>query len=370
MEQNDALQKQISATILQLRVRSPFFATLALFARIHFTDAVPAAGTDGRDIYLNQQFWQELTPPQRLGLLAHEVLHAALLHTVRRGHRDLLLWNIAADIVVNGIVLAQPNFELPAGAISNPSLEHLSVEEIYHILQQSGQQPALQIVDLKDASVNPQNVVELEAHWREAMQHAQTLARMQGHGVLPVGLQRELPHLNSAQLDWRSYLWRFLVQTPTDFQGYDRRFIGQRLYLETLTGESVRVYVAVDTSGSIDEEEIAQFLGEVIGILRAYPHLEASLYYVDTECHGPYPLLTQDELPVPVGGGGTDFRPFFAAVEAEQSDMHPAVCVYLTDGYGTFPAEPPPWPLLWVLSPGSLSTDAVPFGEAVRLIPG
>jgi predicted metal-dependent peptidase len=94
------------------------------------------------------------------------------------------------------------------------------------------------------------------------------------------------------------------------------------------------------------------------------------LYYVDTECHGPYPLTTQDELPVPVGGGGTDFRPFFAAVEAEQCDMHPAVCVYLTDGYGTFPAEPPPWPLLWVLSPGSLSTDAVPFGEAVRLIPG
>ena len=191
MEQNDALQKQISATILQLRVRSPFFATLALFARIHFTDAVPAAGTDGRDIYLNQQFWQELTPPQRLGLLAHEVLHAALLHTVRRGHRDLLLWNIAADIVVNGIVLAQPNFELPAGAISNPSLEHLSVEEIYHILQQSGQQPALQIVDLKDASVNSQNVVELEAHWREAMQHAQTLAKMQGHGVLRSDQERQ-----------------------------------------------------------------------------------------------------------------------------------------------------------------------------------
>jgi predicted metal-dependent peptidase len=371
MEQNDGLQRQISATILQLRMRSPFFATLALFARIHITEGVPTAATDGRDIFLNRQFWQDLTTQERLGLMAHEVLHAALLHVLRRGHRDPVLWNIAADIVVNGMVLAQEGFAIPKGGIREQKLEHQSVEEIYHILQQNpNTQLCLHMADLLE---NPEgslrSAAEIESHWRQALQHAQTVAKMLGHGTLPAGLQRELPHLNAAQLDWRSYLWRFLVQTPTDFQGYDRRFVGQRLYLEALTGESVRVYVAVDTSGSIGTKEISQFLSEVIGILRAYPHLEASLYYVDAECHGPYPLSTQDELPAPVGGGGTDFRPFFDAVQVEQNDMQPALSVYLTDGYGTFPPEPPSWPVLWVLSPGGLSTDAVPFGEAVRLIP-
>jgi predicted metal-dependent peptidase len=373
MEQNDALQRQISAAILQLRQRSPFFAALALFARIQITERVSTAATDGRDIFLNPRFWHSLTPSRRMGLLAHEVLHAALLHVLRRGSRDPLLWNIAADIVVNGMVLSQEGFELPEGNIRDQKLEHLSVEEVYHLLQQNPSVHGhLQIVDLLVAGEAGSRglTTELEGHWRQAMQHAQTLAKMLGYGKLPAGLQRELPHLSVAQLDWRSYLWRFLVQTPSDFQGYDRRFIGQRLYLEMLMGESVRVLVAVDTSGSIGTKEISLFLSEVIGILRAYPHLEASLYYVDMACHGPYPLSPQDEQPpTPVGGGGTDFRPFFETIQAEQNGIQPGLCVYLTDGYGTFPTESPAWPVLWVLAPGGISTDAVPFGEAVHLIP-
>ena len=176
------------------------------------------------------------------------------------------------------------------------------------------------------------------------MQQAKILADTLGYGTLPAGLQRELAHLSPAQIDWRAYLWRFLVHTPVDFQDFDRRFVGQGLYLESLAGEAVRVYVAVDTSGSIGLQEISLFLGEVVGILNAYPHLEASLYYVDATCHGPYALTVHEEIPRPVGGGGTDFRPFFAAIANEQSAQQTGLCVYLTDGYGAFPAEPPPCP--------------------------
>ncbi|HEV2474217.1 MAG TPA: hypothetical protein VGS41_16185, partial [Chthonomonadales bacterium] len=140
MGQQDTLQRQVTSTVLQLRMRSPFFATLALFARIQMTETVPTAATDGRDIYINQHFWAELTPAMRLGLMAHEVLHAALLHVPRRGAREPLLWNIAADIVVNGIILAQEGFELPAGHLRDKELEQLSVEEIYHLLQERRKQ--------------------------------------------------------------------------------------------------------------------------------------------------------------------------------------------------------------------------------------
>src|SRR5437764_1348702 len=113
MSKNEAFERQISAAIIQLRLRSPFFATLALFARILPSQEHPTAATDGRDIFINPRFWNGLTPAERLGLLAHEVLHAALLHVPRRGKRNPLIWNIAADIVVNGIVLAQEGFALP-----------------------------------------------------------------------------------------------------------------------------------------------------------------------------------------------------------------------------------------------------------------
>ena len=218
-------------------------------------------------------------------------------------------------------------------------------------------------------SLGQKERAELERHWRQAVEHAKALAKMLGQGNLPAGLERELPNLSAAQLDWRSYLWRFLVQTPTDFQDYDRRFIGQKLYLDTLAGESVRVYIAVDTSGSIGGQEMKLFLSEITGILGAYPHLVAMLYYADAACYGPYSLTDTHEIPKPVGGGGTDFRPFFRVVAEEQNDYQVGVCVYLTDGYGSFPEQAPALPTLWVLSPGGIATNTVPFGEAVRLIP-
>jgi predicted metal-dependent peptidase len=239
MDSQEALQRQITATIVQLRARAPFFATLVLFARTLITETVPTAATDGRDIFFNAAFWNSLTPPQRLGLLAHEVLHAALLHVYRRGPRHMLLWNIAADIVVNGIILAQPGFELPAGHLREKSLEHLSVEEVYHLLQADPDKymSVLSIIDLLLPSGLDQDGTAQQEYWRHALQQAQTLADMLGKGNLPAGLQREMTHLSPSQLDWRSYLWRFLVQTPTtsrhligvssDKNSIWRRFQGQ-----------------------------------------------------------------------------------------------------------------------------------------------
>jgi len=375
MNKDDAFQRQISAAIIQLRLRSPFFATLTLFARIILSQTERTAATDGRDIFIKLDFWHGLTSMERLGLLAHEVLHAALLHIPRRGSRDPLLWNIAADIVVNGIVLAEEGFALPEGHIREKDLEHLSVEEIYHkLIEKPGLQERLHLIfaDLygpPNGALSPSEYAELTQHWTQALQQGKTLLEVLGQGKFPVGLQREMAHLKPSQLDWRAYLWRFLVQTPTDFQGFDRRFIGQGLYLDALDGEKVRVFIAVDTSGSIGREEISHFLGEVQAILGAYPHLEAILYYADAACYGPYQLSRDAEIPIPKGGGGTDFRPFFSTVEATLDSPDNGVYVYLTDGYGTFPAYPPSLPVLWVLSAGGISVDSVPFGEAVRLIP-
>jgi len=191
---------------------------------------------------------------------------------------------------------------------------------------------------------------------------------MVAQGSLPTGLARELGMLDQARIDWRAYLWRYLVQTPTDFQDFDRRFIGRGLYLDALTGESVQIHVAVDTSGSIDERQIQALIGEVQGILRSYPHLTCWLYYVDAAVYGPYQLTANSDVPPPVGGGGTDFRPFFHALELQHSPHETAIAIYLTDGYGQFPPAPPPIPVLWVVTAGGLALESFPFGETVRLI--
>ena len=380
-------QKIISASLLRLRMRSPFFATLALFAKFIPTDSIATAATDGKDIYYNPEFLKSLTTPQQDGLLLHEVLHAALLHVLRRGVRDKETWNIAADIIVNGIICQQGYFELPKGVIRDRTLEHLSVEEIYELLPQQDRTYCLGICDLYGDvpidgrggkfSLNSQNKgdrlweakkAELESHWQNAMQQAAIIARTTNQGKLPAGIGRELGALDRSQLDWRSYLWRYLVKTPTDYTGFDRRFIGRGLYLETLQGESVKVYVAVDTSGSIDAKLLKMFLSEVDGILNSYPHLECELYYADADVYGAYELNPDSEIPQPKGGGGTSFVPFFDRIARTWDGMTTGVCVYLTDGYGTFPDSAPELPVLWVVTPGGLDLSQFPFGETIRLL--
>ena len=128
------------------------------------------------------------------------------------------------------------------------------------------------------------------------------------------------------------------------------------------------MWVCVDTSGSVRGEQLAAFLGEVHGILRAYPHVICDLYYADAKLHGPTRLTAAGETPTPVGGGGTDFRPFFAELERTGGHAEHGVAIYLTDGFGAFPAQPPPHPTLWVVIPGGLPLENFPFGEAVRMI--
>ncbi|MGB3639896.1 MAG: VWA-like domain-containing protein [Rivularia sp. (in: cyanobacteria)] len=399
------IQKTISASLLRLQTKSPFFATLAMFARFVPTEKLPTAATDGKNIFYNIEFLLSLPAKQLDGVLLHEVLHAALLHVPRRGVRDAQLWNIAADIVINGMIAAH-GFELPKGILREVNLEHLSVEEVYEILlQDADNAPQLTNPDLLDTppedagnseqqgnigesqegedkqgkgqnsptpqtgdSMSQAKKAAMEAHWRNAMQQAATVARTQNKGSLGGGIERELETLDSAQIDWRSYLWRYLVQTPTDFSGFDRRFVGRGLYLESLQGESIRVYLALDTSGSIDTKLLGLFFSEVQGILSSYPHIQCEFYYVDAEVYGPYEINADSMPPKPQGGGGTSFIPFFDKV-AKTWDGHQAgVCVYLTDGYGTFPDTVPQLPVLWVVTPGGLALEEFPFGEAVRLL--
>jgi predicted metal-dependent peptidase len=379
----------VSAALMRLCARNAFFGALALFARFQSSEQVPTAATDGRDVFINTSFFAPLTSAEQEAVLLHEVLHAALLHVPRRGGRDPQLWNVAADFVVNGM-LGREGYQLPAGALRDAAREHLSAEEIYELLLREHQAvPAAPWADLLSeapddaggasddaggASDDDQRPpadrrAALESYWGQARQQAQLVAEMTHHGTLPAGLSRELRPIQPGRLDWRSLLWRHIVRSPIDFQGFDRRFVGQGLYLDALDGETLHVAVAVDTSGSIDQGALRVFLSEVRGILRTYPHLRCDLYYADAALHGPYPLTVHGPTPPPIGGGGTDFRPFFERVGARGGRHRAAVAVYLTDGYGNFPDSPPPCPVLWVVTPGGLDLDNFPFGQAVRLLP-
>ena len=65
-----------------------------------------------------------------IGAQAHEVMHLACAHHVRREERDTALWNKACDIVVNQLLL-DAGFSLPQGAVHDPAYAGFSVEALY-----------------------------------------------------------------------------------------------------------------------------------------------------------------------------------------------------------------------------------------------
>ena len=393
--------QSISGSILRLRLKSPFFATLAMHARFVERADIPTAATDGRDVFYNAEFLGKLSLPELDGVLLHEVLHAALGHVTRRGGRDPQRWNIAADIVVNGLIDEQ-GIELPVSAMRDSNLCGYSVEEVYTLLpadqsQQSVDHDLLEpppgpptrtkgIGDAEDdgdgsaADGAPSSkrfagrptvsdAKSLERHWRAAASQAAAVARGGGKGLLPAGVERAFALRDYPKLDWRSVLWRFMANTATDFATFDRRYMYQGLYLETLEDQNLRVVVCVDTSGSINEELISTLMTEVQGVLRAYPGLSCHLFFADAELYGPYDITSDSELPGAQGGGGTDFRPLFDLLESDPPGGEPpSVCIYMTDGFGDFPAIEPRFPVLWAIVPGGLDEQSFPFGEAIRLV--
>jgi predicted metal-dependent peptidase len=404
-----AVARRISESLLRIRLASPFFATLAMHARFIEREDIPTAATDGIDVFYNAGFLGAMPSAHLDGVLLHEVLHAALGHVTRRGTRDPRRWNIAADVVVNGLI-DQNGFELPDSAVRDEELRDFSVEEIYTLLADREPPDGEPHDDLLERSPSPQSGSgadapprgargddpgendaaaqggegdgseessahglsearrrAIERHWRAAVQQAAAVARGAAHGSLPGGVARAFALDDHPSLDWRTVLWRFLAPTATDFTGFDRRFVHSGLYLETLDDQQLHVAVCVDTSGSIDDDLVAALLGEVQGMLRSYPVLRCQLFYCDAELHGPYELSANDPIPHPVGGGGTDFRPFFAALHDRTGDDAPAVCVYLTDGFGDFPDEDPGIATLWAVTPGGLDDEKFPFGEVLRL---
>ena len=336
ISKNDQLYDLIRATQLRLRKVSPFFAALSLFSKVEFINDVPIAATDGIKIYFHPLNFSKLKPSERDAIFLHELLHIALLHPFRKKNRDSLIFNIAADIVVNGMIAELKDFKLPKGAIRDLDLEDLSVEEIYEIIQSRTEFPKLEMIDLIKGDQDKDN------------------------------LKENLDQIVNPQLDWKTILWRYLVKTPSDFSGFDRRFLYRELYLEELSIDTLEVYCCIDTSGSISQEVLSKFISELKGILSSYPIIKCQLFYADSKCFGPYDIDLHDELPMPEGGGGTDFCPFFKAVEDQETYTLP-ICIYLTDGYGQYP-EKSNLDTLWVITPGGIESYNIPFGNVCRLI--
>ena len=115
---------------------------------------------------------------------------------------------------------------------------------------------------------------------------------------------------------WREVLREYVktmcrAKDTSSWRRVNRRFLSAGTYMPSLVGERVgRLVIAIDTSGSIGNHELAEFLGEVKGIAEEVKPSAVDLIYWDSAVasHEEYDEMTVSNIvssTQPKGGGGT-----------------------------------------------------------------
>jgi len=218
--------------------------------------------------------------------------------------------------------------------------------------------------DTPPSSPQVQEAEQLDEQWKSRLAAAAQAARQAGK--LSQSMQRLVDELLSPQLSWRALLTRYMMNAARDDYSFQRtsRREGEAL-MPRLYSQSVKVAVALDTSGSVTREELQSFLSEV-DALKAQIRAEVVLHACDDRLdpHGPWHFAMWEAMHLPEqlsGGGGTDFRPIFQWVE--DARLLPDLLVYFTDAQGKFPEREPACPVIWLVK-GKTPT---PFGVRIQL---
>jgi len=358
-------ETKITKAKVELVIREPFFGVLISRLYLIQNNSIPTAATDGRKIYYNESFIDNLSLDETIGLLAHEVLHVVMLHMIRRNDRDFRKWNIACDFAINQLL---SNFQLPQGVCLDPQYQDMSAEEIYNILPEGiEKQYTISFGDVMDSidgsNLSDEEKEKLKEEIRQAVVEAGTVAKMQGK--LSQGLERLVGEFIESKVDWKEALHSFVSEHTKDdysFRKPNIRYSSSGFYLPSLYSERMKpILLGIDTSGSITEEMLRVFGGHMQAIQEQH-NVDIQVLYIDSAINKERYFESDEQIELEcIGGGGTSFIPLFDWYK-EQEELEFSQIVYLTDLEGEFPNEIPDIPVLWVTDN---QRKEVPFGTKV-----
>ena len=407
MADQDDIENKLVAARTWLIIDKPFLGALVL--RLPLVEADPkwchTTATDARSFYYNRDYISALSFEQTKFILAHEALHCALSHFARREHRHKHRWDLACDFAVNPLLLADGLTPAP-GALILDAYKDMTAEEIYPCIRENTDEEPMDqhLYDQDDkphgsgdheggeggrgekqtedsggshgepdaqAGGAPQPPPlssperdSLDKQWQQRLASA---AQQAIHaGKLGGSMARMVDHLLQPQLPWRMLLAHYMTRASrNDYSfAHPSRREGSAI-LPGLRSQHIDLLVVLDTSGSISDDEMQEFLSEVNAI-KGQVGARITLHSCDEKLapEGPWIFDPWEEIKLPgklPGGGGTRFTPVFEW--AEWQDRAPDLLVYFTDAKGEFPKSEPSYPVLWLVK----GKEKVPWGQRIQL---
>ena len=364
------------------------YSGIFMMGSVEVLEDFPTAGTNGRDVKYGRKFVEKLSEQELRGLILHENLHKAFRHLTLWKHLDKespMLTNMAMDYVINLMIHDSDkegkDVKLPEGGCFDEKFRGMDTGEVYRLLKQqmekngggngqasgNGQAGAnagggFDEHDFEGArELTQQEQEQLEKEIDQALRQGALLA-----GKMKGGVPREISELMEAKVDWREVMREFVTGLCVDkdistWRKPNRRWVDQDVYLPSLIGETVgRIVVGIDMSGSIGQQEIGEFLGNLMNVCNTVSPEAIDLIYWDTNVcqhevyeRGEYEGLIQSTKPK--GGGGTS--PVCVANYVEKKKIKAECILMLTDGYVDSWGDKWPAPVLWGITTKGITAD-------------
>ena len=387
-------QKSLSKISKELMLKEPYYGFFLIMLNKVWRKDLPTAGVSKNGINfqlaINEEFWTGLSEMHQMGLLKHELLHIAFGHlTSFKSFKNHRLANVAMDMEINQYI---DKDWLPEGGIDIDNYEDLNLERkagcryYYDKLNQfqdekdkngtcgnEGMDKLLDQVangegpdhstweEFEDLSEAEKKLIEKQLQKVLADAKEQTIKK---RGNVPGEIEGVIiiEEIVAPKFDWRGYIRRFTGVSTKVFTKKIRRKENRRF--SDNPGLKIKMkqhmLLAIDTSGSVSDSELQEFMGEIHHIYKV--GVDVTVVQCDTSIKSIEPYKGKHEINV-TGRGGTEFDPVLDYYNANQKKY--TSLVYFTDGE-CYTSVIPKGNVLWVLSERSHMNESLP-GKVIKL---
>jgi predicted metal-dependent peptidase len=342
----------------------------------------------------NLEFVKKLTDPELRYILTHEVYHVAFHHVTIRRPEDPSqheIWNIAADLAINSLIPDTGSRHMPKGELEGQRPEKygfepkLSMEMYLQLLRDQDSKDKKDGKGKGDGKSNGQGGGKgdkdgkgqskgFDDHkgWRESevMKEIvrQTVERMaldeRSWGSTPGDVKSMILAAQRSEIAWHKLLRHYLGLLPSTkkeptFRKPNRRYGWP--YCGDKREHVDRKLVAMDSSGSISDSDLALFISECNRLAEVQP---VDLQIFDCTLQGPIIPFNKRKASLGVPGrGGTDFQMIMDLAEKRRYQS----VIILTDGCAPAPTKPAfVKDVIWVII-GSGNKPPVDWGRVVMV---
>lgn len=277
----------VSKALLKLLVNNNdcYLANVLLGLKRRVTEDTGTAAVNSKELLINEMFFKGLTVGQQQFLLLHEASHIAFYDLNRLGDKCPDLWNKACDYWINGKLVAEGH-EFIEGGLLDSKYDGWEKMDIYNDILNDGQPQNQEDTMHGDMQSDEPMTAEELSEIDQLIQQAAIQTKACG-GKIPTEIEAYLEELYHPKLDWKQILAKYMDSITKEDYSYRRlnpMYLAHGYAVPSIYSEGFgTLAVAIDTSGSVSDEEYALFVGGIQEIITKCSPSEIKVVSFTTE---------------------------------------------------------------------------------------